>query len=467
MSFIKKKKTIGRRTVLRGMLGGAAVGVALPTLEIAMNESGTAYADGGGFPCRYLTWFWGNGVHREGWTPPAAPAVTDLTDEAYEWMPLTMPLVEHAAKMALVTGFNVRTSGQIPHESAAAGMLSGASLLVTDERNIWQQPSIDQLIAAEVGGDTLFPSLHVAGTEFTKAISYKDGDAPNPSEPSAFKLYQDLFGDSFRAPGEGGVIDPRLALRRSVLDAVGDDARRLQSRLGRADRRRIEQHFTAIREIERRLLRLEQDPPNYAACMRPEEMPPETIGLDDNGRPRVQLRNQIMAELTAMAFACDQTRVMTYLLTPPVSDVVFPIDELDLVIDDGTRLLKGHHDLTHNEPDDDMPRVRAIFLYIMDRLAEFVRTLDAIPEGDATLLDNSIVLATTDSSNPRLHSLEDFPIVLFGGAGGRVKMGTHVHSPDDNSSKVLMTIARAMGLNRATIGMEDAETSEGVTALEP
>jgi hypothetical protein len=466
MSFIKKKKTIGRRTILRGMLGGAAVGVALPTLEAAMNESGTAYADGGGFPCRYLTWFWGNGVHREGWTPPAAPTVTDLTDEAYEWMPLSMPLIEHAAKMALITGFNVRTSGQIPHESAAAGMLSGASLLVTDERNIWQQPSIDQLIAAEVGGDTLYPSLHVAGTDFTKSISYKGPDAPNPSEPSAFKVYQDLFGDSFRAPGEGGVVDPRLALRRSVLDAVGDDARRLQSRLGRADRQRIEQHFTAIREIERRLLRLEQDPPNYAACERP-EMPPETIGLDDNGRPRVQLRNQIMAELTAMAFACDQTRVMTYLLTPPVSDVVFPIDELDLVVDDGTRLLKGHHDLTHNEPDDDMPRVRAIFLYIMDRLAEFVRILDSIPEGDATLLDNSLVLATTDSSNPRLHSLEDFPIVLFGGAGGRVKMGSHVHSPDDNSSKVLMTIARAMGLNRASIGMEDAETTEGVTALEP
>lgn len=466
MSFIKKKKTVGRRTVLRGLLGGAAVGVALPTLEIAMNDSGTAYADGGGFPCRYLTWFWGNGVHREGWTPPSAPTVTDLTDEAYDWQPLTMPLVEHAAKMSLVTGYNVRTSGQIPHESATAGMLSGASLLVTDERNIWQLPSIDQLIAAEVGGDTLFPSLHVAGTDFTKSISYKGPDASNPSEPSAFKVYQDLFGASFRAPGEGGIIDPRLALRRSVLDAVGDDARRLQSRLGRADRQRIEQHFTAIREIERRLLRLEQDPPNYAACERP-EMPPETIELDDNGRPRVQLRNQIMADLTAMAFACDQTRVMTYLLTPPVSDVVFPIDELDLVIDDGVRLLKGHHDLTHNEPDDDMPKVRAIFLYIMDRLAEFVRTLDSIPEGDGTLLDNSLVLATTDSSNPRLHSLEDFPIVLFGGAGGRVKMGTHVHNADANASNVLMTIARAMGLNLASIGMEDARTSSGVSALEP
>ena len=466
MSFIKKKKTIGRRSVLRGLLGGAAVGVALPTLEIAMNESGTAFADGGGFPCRYLTWFWGNGVHREGWTPSAAPTVTDMTDPAYEWMPLSMPLVEHAAKMSLVTGYNVRTSGQIPHESAAAGMLSGASLVVTDERNIWPEPSIDQLIAAEVGGDTLFPSLHVSGTEFTKSISHKGPDASNPSEPSAFKVYQDLFGDSFRAPGEGGVIDPRLALRRSVLDAVGDDARRLQSRLGRADRRRIEQHFTAIREIERRLLRLELDPPNYAACMRP-DMPPETIGLDSNGRPQVQLRNQVMAELTAMAFACDQTRVMTYLLTPPVSDVVFPIDELDLVIDDGVRLLKGHHDLTHNEPDDDMPKVRAIFLYIMDRLAEFVRTLDAIPEGDSTLLDNSLVLATTDSSNPRLHSLEDFPIVLFGGAGGRVKMGTHVHNADANAANVLMTIARAMGLNRASIGLGDARTTDGVSALEP
>ncbi len=413
MSVIRKKPTFGRRSLLRGILGGAAVGVSLPILEIAMNESGTAFADGSGFPTRYMTWFWGNGVHPVGWGPDT-PSALPLTDPAFPWTDLWEPLRRLAPKLSFVTGFDVKTPGQYPHDSGIAGILSGAPL--TADAKIWQRPTIDQIIADEIGGETLYKSLHLAGTDFTKAIAHRGPNDRLPSEPSPLAIYEQLFTAGFRLPGEGGVVDPSLALRRSVLDAVADDSRRMQARLGRADQQRLDQHFTAIREIELRLRRLEEDPPNYAACARP-EMPPGELPPDERGRPDTDEHNRLMAELTAMAFACDQTRVITYMLSPPVSDVVFPVGDLD-VIDDGNRLLKGHHDLTHNEPDPAMPKVREIVIYIMERLATYMEILDSVPEGDGTLLDHSLVLGTSDSSNPRLHSLEYYPIVLFGGADG-------------------------------------------------
>ena len=460
MSVLIKKRTFGRRSLLRGLVGGAAVSVALPVLELAMNDSGTAFADGSGFPRRYMTWFWGNGVHPVGWTPDN-PANLALTDPAFPWTDLWTPLRGLAPKMTALTGFDVKTPGQFPHDSGIAGILSGAPL--ADER-VWLRPTIDQIIADETAGSTLYRSLHLAGTDHTKAIAHRGPNDRIPSEPSPLRVYEQLFTDGFRLPGEGGVIDPRMGLRRSVLDAVADDNRRLQARLGRADRLRLEQHFTAIREIELRLRRLQEDPPNYASCARP-EMPPSELPPDERGRPDVDEHNRLMAELSAMAFACDQTRIITYMLSPPVSDIVFPVGDLD-VIDDGNRLLKGHHDLTHNEPDPTMPKVREIVVYIMERLATYMEILDSVPEGDGTLLDHSLVLATTDSSNPRLHSLEDFPVLLFGGADGKLAMNRHVQGNSDNAAKVLMSVARAMGVNRSSIGKDAGEVSDGIAEIE-
>ena len=194
-------------------------------------------------------------------------------------------------------------------------------------------------------------------------------------------------------------------------------------------------------------------------------MPPGELPPDERGRPDTDEHNRLMAELTAMAFACDQTRVITYMLSPPVSDVVFPVGDLD-VIDDGNRLLKGHHDLTHNEPDPAMPKVREIVIYIMERLATYMEILDSVPEGDGTLLDHSLVLGTSDSSNPRLHSLEYYPIVLFGGADGKLKMNAQIDGSRDNASRVMMTLLRAMGVDRATFGMDAGLVNDGYGDLE-
>ena len=113
-----------------------------------------------------------------------------------------------------------------------------------------------------------------------------------------------------------------------------------------------------------------------------------------------------------------------------------------------------------------MPKVREIVIYIMERLATYMEILDSVPEGDGTLLDHSLVLGTSDSSNPRLHSLEYYPIVLFGGADGKLKMNAQIDGSRDNASRVMMTLLRAMGVDRATFGMDAGLVNDGYGDLE-
>lgn len=445
-----------RRTVLRGMLGGAAVGVGLPVLEAMCNSSGTALADGSAFPRRYMQFFWGNGVVPWLWTPVDTGPDFTLSEGL-------APLAPVRDVMTVLSGYDVKTGGRYPHTSARAGMLSCAPLA---EGEIWQLPSLDQILASELGGDTRFRSLQTAATDTDQSVSVASATEVIPSERSVQGLFARLFGEGFRLPGDEPVFDPRLGLRRSVLDSVMDQQRRLSGRLGASDRARIDQHFTNVRELERRIARLEEDPPNFAACAMP-DAPPSSIPDDARGRPDVAQRNELMGELLAMAFACDQTRVISHLLSPSVSDVVFPIDDIEL-----GGVLRGHHDLTHNEPLDDgsgrdpLWRVQEVVKYITTTLAAFIQRFRDIEEGDGSLLDNAIVLATTDSSNPRLHSLDDFPILLFGTGCGRLNTGFHHRSEGDNAARVNLTIARAMGLPLGSIGMEEGYVTEGISELE-
>lgn len=459
MTRHNKSRGLHRRSMLRGMLGGATVAVGLPMLEIFLNESGTAYADGGAFPRRYVQFFWGNGVLPWFWTPSTTGTDYELTEQL-------APLESVRNDMTVVSGFDVKTTGRIPHHSARTGFFSCAPLEVMGEVERWQAPSLDQLLAAELGGETRFRSLQTAALSNAGSLSVSAAGQHLPSESSPAALFERLFGAGFRLPGETAVIDPTLALRRSVLDAVMTQQRRLLPRLGAEDRRRMDQHLSNVRELELRIARLEDEPPNYEACALP-DMPPTSFADDERGRPDVDAVNVAMSGLLAMALACDQTRVVSHVLSPSVADAVFPIDGIEL---DG--VLRGHHDLTHNEPLDDgsgrgeMWRTNEVVKYITGTLSRFVEAFRAIPEGDGSLLDNSIVLASTDASNPRLHSLDDFPILLFGRGCGRMQTGFHYRSEGDNAARVNLTIARAMGLPLADIGQEEGFVTDSVAELE-
>ena len=440
------RRKFHRRAMLRGMLAGAgAVTIGLPLLDAFLDNSGKAMANGERLPPRFGLFFFGNGVHPERWVPVGEGETWSLSEQLE-------PLRGLESEFSVISGMEVKTPNDIPHGSGEAGILSGASLIIEGEHNTFRAPSIDQIIANEIGQTTRFKSIEF-GAQARGGSSYNGPDSRNPPETSPFALYERVFGAGFRAPGEDGEVDPRIALRRSVLDAVMEDTKKLKGEVGANDRRRLDQHFTSIRELELRLARLEEDPPSRAACMRPDEVPMMDYP-DIDGRPQLTEKNRAMCDIMAMALACDQTRVFSNFITAPVNNLLFQ------------GAMAGHHQLTHDEPGE-QPQVHAIVLQLMEEVAYMLETLRAVPEGDATLLDNCGVLITTDVSYGRTHSLDEFPILIAGSAGGKLRKGYHYRSQNkENASKAHVTMMRALGINAEGFGVDEGFTPDSLGALE-
>lgn len=438
------RTVLDRRTVLRGLLGGAAVSFALPPLEAMMNTTGTAWASGDAFPTRFALFMWGNGMLPDRWVPPTTGA---------KWRPSDQlaPLADLVDQVSVVTGTRVGVPNLSPHFSGAVGFLTGAVMLDTNDPSTYPSPTIDQVVASVVGGETRFRSLEV-GARAEGGLSFNGPFSRNPAEEDPLSLYRRLFGEGFTEPGEEPIIDPRWALRRSVLDAVREQSKRLETKLGYTDRVRLEEHMDHVRAIEQRLLRLEQDPPNLASCTRPTE--PAASYPDVGGRPPLREKNAVFCELLAMACACDQVRVISNYVTKPVSDVLFP------------GAVGAHHQLTHDEPGG-QPEVHAITIQCVEMYADMVRAFQAIPEGDATLLDHSVIMGSSEVSLGRLHSLDEFPLLLAGSASGRLKQGVHVRLPGVLTSRAQLTVLRAVGLSLPSWGTLDNTATDGLGELEP
>jgi hypothetical protein len=441
-------KPLSRRTLLRGLMQGAAVSVALPPLEAMFNVSGTAYACGGGLPLRFGLFFWGNGNLPELWTPDGEGETWSLSEQLE-------PLASVKDLITVVSGMSVKTGNLIPHHSGKSGILSGAPLKIYEngrEDGTFEIPSIDQVIAAEIGGDTIYRSIETGVLPGTEGNSYNGPNNRNPPELSPYAFYERLFGASFREPGEEGVVDPTLALRRSVLDSVMDDISRLDARVGAADKTRLDQHYTGIRELEVRLARLQEDPPNLEACVRPAE--PLTEYLEVEGRPQIQAVHRAMTDLLVMAVACDQTRVFSHWFSDPLTNKLYP---------DATA---GHHSLTHDEPGS-QPEVNMITRFVMGELTYMIEQLALIEEGDETLLDHMALLATSEVSKGQTHLLDEMPIIIAGSACGALKQGIHYRSfSGENTSHVLLSLVRAMNISAATFGMAEGEVSDGLAGIE-
>jgi hypothetical protein len=436
---------IERRTILKGLLGGAAVSIALPVLDMFLDDGGRALAGGTALPKRFGLFFWGNGVLPDRWQPTGEGAAWELSEQL-------APLAPVKDVISVVTGMRVQTGNHIAHESGASGFLAGSRLLINGDAHTFQLPSIDQVIADEIGGATRYRSLEVGVQPGAKGYSHTGPNSMNPPESSPYEVFQRLFGPGFTAPGDEPVIDPKLGLRRSVLDAVMDDTNSLIARVGAADRARLEQHFEGIRDLELRLARLEEDPPNLASCEKPAEPMIEYPPID--GRPQMSAVSRAMSDLMTMALACDQTRVFSMWFSDSVSNVLYP----------GAG--SGHHQLTHDEPGD-QPQVNDIVLQIIGELGYLVDRLRSIPEGDGTLLDSCAILGTTDCSYGRQHALEEYPIIIAGTAQGALTTGIHYRSiASENASKVPLSLVRAMGIPAASFGAEDGLVTDGLGAIE-
>lgn len=440
-----KNTKLSRRTMLRGLLGGgAAVTIGLPALEIFLNNNGTAYAGDSSFPKRFGIFFWGNGNLPERWVPAGNGPDWELSEQL-------APLASVKEHITVVSGMKVMTGNSVPHVCGPLGMLSGAPF-PNGDTTTFALPSIDQVIAQAIGGETRFRSIELGVQPGGQGFSYNGPHSVNPPETSPAALFQRLFGPGFVLPGTNATPDPRLALRQSVLDVVKADADRLKGRLGSSDKARLEQHLDGVRAVEKQIQKMQENPPSLAACAVPAEPKPDYPDVD--GRPPMSDISRVMSDILVMALACDQTRVITDWFSQPVNDVLYP----------GCTM--GHHELTHDEPNP-QPQVHSIVLYTMTELAYLVGALASVAEGDGTLLDHMAMLVTSDVSYGRAHSIEEYPILIAGTANGALKNGIHYRAPSsDNTSKVLLTLARSMGLTLDSYGQGPGEVTSSLSAIE-
>lgn len=447
--IIKTEKGMLRRTFLRGTLGGAAVSVALPFLDGFLNTSGSALAaTGGPLPRRFGTWFFGCGMNPPRWDPKTVGTDWELTPELE-------PVADIRSRMNVLSGYSVLLNGEANqvHRTGVFGALCGGAPKTTDTV---EGPSLDVLISDVIGTRTRFRSLEMAATGNPKhSNSLRDVSSVNPAEPSALGLYTRIFGPGFADPNAADFTpDPNVLLRKSALSVVGEDRRRFERQLGASDRARLDQYFTALRQLEQQLELQTKKPPPLEACSIPDA--PTDMPLNSE-IDNVMGNHELMAQTLALALACDQTRVFNMQFSDRASSLRMP----------GTP--DTHHTLTHEEPRDQslgyQPKATFFVMKTMEAWATFVKTLDAVPEGDGTLLDNCLVLAHSETSEANTHSVVGLPFMTSGTAGGKVKTGLHVSGIGESCSRVGLTMQQAMGLNVGQWGTDQNQTDRTISEI--
>lgn len=440
---------IDRRTFLRGTLGGAAITLGLPLLDIFLNTNGDALAaTGAPLPQRFGTWFFGCGMNPLRWNP---------TTEGSDWAlpPELQPIAAVRDHMNILSGFSVLLNGEANqvHRTGVFGALCGGA---PKQADTVPGPSLDVLISDQIGTRTRFRSLEMAATGSSRhSNSLRDASSVNPAEPSPLALYNRVFGSGFADPNAASFTpDPRVMLRQSTLSIVAEDRARLESRLGQSDRARLDQYFTALRQLERQLELQLLKPPPLAACSVPA---PPNVGPVDTEIDHVMKNHALMTQILALALACDQTRVFNMQFSNRASGLRMPGSP------------DTHHTLTHEEPRDRelgyQKKATYFVIKSMEAWASFVAALAAVPEGDGTLLDNCLVMAHSETSEANTHSISGLPFMVAGNAGGRMRTGLHVRGAGDSTSRVGLTMQQLMGLSVGRWGTDQNETSRPISEI--
>jgi hypothetical protein len=448
-----KNLRLNRRNFLKGAAGSS---VALPLLS-----STGALAQSGGAPKRLVVFFTPNGTIPETWSPDPDSGIGDAlqTDPQvqtnYTLSPILQPLAPHQDDLIVVEGLEQRSTSDGPgdgHQKGMGHMLTGTPLQVGDaftggngEPAGWAGGiSIDQHIANAVGADTTFKSLElgvqVSGATVWTRMSYSGPGQPIPPENDPQQVFNRLFADFNEDPAELARVRAR---RRSVLDFVLGDFNALKPRLSAADRAKVDQHMTAIRAIETRL----QAGP-LPSC----EVPPFTALPDHMNNDAFPAVGQQQMDLLVMALACDLTRVGSLQWSQSVGGTRFTW----LGIND------GHHGLSHDTNQATRDKLTQIDTWYAQQLAYLIQRMKEIPEGDGTLLDNTVILWTNELGEGASHTRKGMPYVLAGGCGGALNTGRYVYYPGSRDVEVLaqtkphnnllLTIANAMGLPDTSFG---------------
>jgi hypothetical protein len=399
------KPALSRRTILRGL--GAAI--SLPLLDSmvpAFASPSTAAA-----PLRLAFVYVPNGILMNQWTPTAAGPDFDLPR-------ILAPLAPHRENVLVLSGLAQNTGRPLgddagDHARASATYLTGVHPKKTDGAGICAGISVDQVAASHIGTTSRFPSIELACEDgrmvgncdsgyscaYNNTLSWRTASTPLPPEVNPRAVFERLFGAIDENP-----VD-RLKRQRnetSILDYVLDDTRRLTAQLGASDRGKIDEYFTSVREIERRIQFAENDD-QQSTTAAPSIQKPGSVPADYASYAK------LMFDLMAAAFQTGATRVSTFMLGHEGSTRAYR----EIGISD------AHHPITHHRGNPELiEKVARINTYHVEQFAYFLAKLKSTPDGDGTLLDHSLIVYGSGLSDGNRHQHDDLPVLVAGKSGG-------------------------------------------------
>ena len=448
--MIIMKKSLSRRALLRG----AGATLALPLLDSMVPA--LSAAAGAAKPVVRLGFIYHpTGAIQSRWAPAAEGA-------GFEFSPTLAALEPFRERVLVLSGLaqvQARALGDGPGDHAREGAvwLTGVHPKKTEGVGIRSGVSVDQIAAKHFGQHTQLASLEL-GTEapslaggcdsgyscaYTNTVSWRTPTTPLPMEISPRTVFERLFG-------EGETNDPaaRSALleqRRSILDYVAGSIDRLETRLGPPDRTKLGEYLDAIRDLERRIQKAEQQNADSSRALPVMASPssiPETF----------EEHCKLMCDLQVMAYRTDMTRVITFMLARAGSNRAYP----------AIGIADGHHSLTHHQNDpvkiDNVAKIDALFA---EMVAYYLGRLQSTPDGDGTLLDHIAIVYGSGTGDGNAHTHHDLPTVVAGGAAGQIKGGRHIRYPKETPlNNLLLNLLDKAGLPSERFGDSTGYLSE-------
>ncbi|MCX6598179.1 MAG: DUF1552 domain-containing protein [Acidobacteria bacterium] len=425
-------KSLPRRTLLRGM--GAAV--ALPFLD-AMTPAMAATSKATG-PVRMAFVYVPNGIDMRNWTPQEEGPLTA------ELPRILKPLEPFKQDITVLSNLTHNNGRALLDGAGDHGRCCGAYLTGVQPRksyvDIKAGISCDQIVANQLASKTRFPSLEVGledarqagdcdsgySCAYTNNLAWRSETQPLPPVLDPRALFERLFGKGAELSPEARVREGKF--RRSILDFVTGDTKKLQSTLGPTDQRKLDEYLSSIREIERQLERAEKDNAQINPGM------PKPYGVPADFAEHFKL----MTDMITVAFQSDMTRVLTFLVTREGTSRAYR----EIGIPD------GHHPLTHHMNNPAMiEKVTQINTYHVQQFAGWMEKLKSIKEGDGNLLDNSMIVYGAGLSDGNRHTHEDLPTLIAGRGGNYIKSGRRiVYRRETPMSNMFMTMMDRMGV---------------------
>lgn len=443
---MSKPITLSRRTLLRGL----GTTLALPWLD-AMGPL-TSWAGGNtpsaqAAPNRMAFLYVPNGINMADWKPGSPGPLPEALPSILE------PLAVHRGDFSILTGLTADKArangdGGGDHARALSAFLTGVQPRKTDGTDIRAGISVDQVAAARLGEKTRLASLEI-GTEagsmagncdsgyscvYSSTMAWHSATQPLPKEVNPKLVFERLFGAGSREERER-----RDARRKSVLDFVKDDFADLNGRIGKGDQRKLDEYFSAVRDLEQRIER---------AAHLPDPSVPEGVTQPAGIPGSYEEHIRLMADLMVLAFQTDSTRVCTFVLANEGSGKPYPFIGVS----------EGHHDLSHHGGNaEKKAKIAKINRFHATQLAYLLDRMKSVKEGDGTLLDHSMLVYGSGNSDGNQHNHDDLPILLAGRGCGTLNPGRHTVFPGETP---LNNLWLSM-LNRMEISVQQLGDSTG------